>query len=228
MVTRGRPLRRAAVLGAALMLAVTAIPAPGWAATGPGLDPVPIVWPDCFGRQYVPPLYADGQLVRPGTLGVIFAVPGVTTNGTAGDDLIIGTDGDDRIYGMAGDDTICGGDGADRIHGDDGVGDVVPGDDLIDGEDATDQLYGDGGNDVIHGGNNHPNSPYREWLQGDSGVDRLYGENGADDLVCGTLVYGTMDPGDLANGGTGMPGNQPENDHAPANACPLTLNVEYM
>jgi hypothetical protein len=85
-----------------------------------------------------------------------------------------------------------------------------------------------GGNDVIWGGNNHPNSPYREYLEGGDGIDRLYGENGADDLVCGTLVFGTMDPGDLANGGTGMPGNQPENDHAPAGACPLTLNVEYV
>jgi len=219
MVNRRRVLM---TVGAAVVLAVTAAPPPAWA----DLEPGTIVYPECFGRQYQLPVYMDGQLIRPGTLGVIFAVPGVTTYGTAGDDLIIGTSGPDQIWGMSGDDTICGGDGADHIEGD-GTNEVEPGNDFIHGEDATDHLYGGGGNDAIYGGNNHPNNPYREHLQGDDGVDRLYGENGADNVICGTLIYGALfDPGDFANGGTGMPGNAPEDDHG-GSACPLTINVEY-
>jgi hypothetical protein len=78
MVTNGRPLWRTVMtVGAALVLAVTTSPSPGRAA-GPDLDPIPIVWPDCFGRQYLPPVYLDGQLVRPGSPGVISRCRGST------------------------------------------------------------------------------------------------------------------------------------------------------
>jgi hypothetical protein len=226
MKTRNRRLRRAAVpFGAVLVLAATTFPSPGWAASR-DMDPIPIVWPDCFGRTYLPPQYFDGQLIHPGTPGVIFAVPGVKTVGTAGDDLIIGTTGPDLIFGMAGDDTICGGDGADDISGDDAFDEVEPGDDMIHGENATDDLYGGGGNDTIYGGNNHPNSLSYEELLGGDGVDRLFGENGADTLMCGTFSSDPVDPGDFANGGTGMPGNAPEADRSPGWLCPLSMNIE--
>ncbi|HYJ28655.1 MAG TPA: calcium-binding protein [Nocardioides sp.] len=88
-----------------------------------------------------------------GKAPTILAVPGVTTTGTSGDDVILGTVNNDAIDGGAGNDTICGlvgsdtlvgGAGNDRLFGgldneyypDDGYrGDLLvpgPGDDHVD------------------------------------------------------------------------------------------------
>jgi hypothetical protein len=103
------PLRRCAATAlasiAALlvsMLVVTAAPA----AAAPTL---------CFGQPVT-----------------IFAVPGVPTVGTPGDDVIMGTDGNDVIYGRGGNDRICGG----------------PGDDILIGGPGRDRIHGGPGNDV--------------------------------------------------------------------------------
>ena len=44
-------------------------------------------------------------------------VPGGTTYGTAGDDVILGTAGNETIYGNGGKDRMCGGGGNDRLYG---------------------------------------------------------------------------------------------------------------
>ena len=50
---------------------------------------------------------------------IVIAAPGITTNGTAGNDVIYGTNGADIINGLGGDDVICGRGGADIIDGGD-------------------------------------------------------------------------------------------------------------
>jgi Ca2+-binding RTX toxin-like protein len=171
---------------------------------------------DCFGN----PFPALG-------LSVIYAQPDADdTHGTSGDDIIIGSAGPDVIYGMEGDDVICGGDGDDYIMGDLEAGwfDVEGGDDDVNGERGSDELYGSGGDDTIHGRLNPPEGDH-EWLEGGYGADTLYGGVGPDSLVCGTLVFGSDDPGDFADGGTGMANGDPESDSALQ--CPTTVNIEY-
>jgi Ca2+-binding RTX toxin-like protein len=108
---------------------------------------------------------------------VIYAVAGVATQGSDGDDLIIGTSGDDVINGGNGDDLICGRGGSDTLSGGNGndqvLGDVgcaagpgmpaafpacagaqgVAGTDTVTGGNGDDILWGDQGNDTVTGGN---------------------------------------------------------------------------
>jgi hypothetical protein len=89
-------------------------------------------------------------------------------------------------------------------------------------------FVGTAGNDVIIG------TPQWDDIHGERGTDRIYGddgndyvggESGEDALMCGNFAN-TGDPGDIADGGTGMPGSLPEDDlvNAPAD-CPVITNV---
>ena len=95
--------------------------------------------------------------------GIYPTLPIGSTEGTEGDDVMIGTAYDDVIYGNGGDDLICGRDGNDTIYG--GAGE--------------DQLFGNDGHDSLYGG------PGRDWLAGMPGCDHLYGGNGNDLLKPG-------------------------------------------
>ncbi len=158
---------------------------------------------DCFGD----PMPLGGYLVVP---------PGGSSfYGTSGDDLILGTDGDDIIHGEGGDDVICAGGGDDlvwaggendRVHGE-------AGGDFIDGDDGDDHLYG-GANAA---------SGLVDFIVGDDGADELYGGGGPDELVCGAGVI-PWDVGDHADGGTGMPSGQAENDVL-VDACHTSVNI---
>lgn len=106
----------------------------------------------------------------------IFAVPGVVTAGTAGDDVIMGTDGNDVIRGLGGNDRVCGGAGADRIIGGGGR-------DRISGDDGDDTLIGRGGRDRIFGGSGDDSlrgGPGRDHLRGGLGDDTIVGQAGND------------------------------------------------
>ena len=76
---------------------------------------------------------------------------GVTIDGSAGPDEIVGGDGDDKLYGHGGDDTLWGGAGNDTLHG--GEGDDLlfggPGDDTLDGGPGNDTLFGGPGSDTF-------------------------------------------------------------------------------
>jgi hypothetical protein len=191
MATVDSRLGRAALgLGAAIML--VASPDLAGASVPARANPVLVPVTDCFGN----PMFVGSALgVPPG---------GAPFFGTPGDDVIIGTSGQDLIYGLAGNDVICGGDGEDRIYGDGGNDD-------IDGERGTDEIHGGGGDDYVLGGTNTPGYPYHEALYGDDGSDELFGQSGPDTLLCGNPFI-SGDPGDSADGGTGMAGGQPEDD----------------
>ena len=65
-----------------------------------------------------------------------------TTNGSSGDDVIIGTMGADTLNGGAGSDTLDGGAGNDRLSGGSGS-------DILDGGSGSDTLNGDSGKDTL-------------------------------------------------------------------------------
>jgi Ca2+-binding RTX toxin-like protein len=100
------------------------------------------------------------------------ATPGVTLNGTSGNDTLTGTVGDDTLNGIAGFDTLRGGPGADTLNGgDDG--------DTLYGEGGADTLNGGAGNDTLFGGQGN------DVLDGGDGNDNLYGEAGSNTLTGG-------------------------------------------
>lgn len=120
------------------------------------------------------------------------AATGVTVEGGAGNDSLVGTEAADSIDGGADADTIYGGDGADTvtggtgndsIHGNDG------GDDLSGGE-GSDSLYGEVGNDLVDGGIGD------DTIEGNEGDDTLIGGAGND------WLRGSFD-NDALYGGTG-------------------------
>jgi Ca2+-binding RTX toxin-like protein len=108
--------------------------------------------------------------------------PGLTINGTSGndtlnggsgDDTITGDGGTDTIHGNAGNDTITDGTGsASTIYGDDG-------DDLIWGSTGAENLYGGNGSDTIHGGGG------ADIFYAGAGGNFLYGGSGNDTYVFG-------------------------------------------
>lgn len=116
-----------------------------------------------------------------GSVPTIVAIPGTTTVGTAGNDVIMGTVGPDNIRGMAGDDKICslagndiveGGRGNDRI-------DLGAGADRAGGNRGADRILGRGGPDVIRGNTG------ADTLEGGQGHDRVFGGSGEDLLIGG-------------------------------------------
>jgi len=90
-------------------------------------------------------------------------VPGGTTYGTAGDDVILGTAGNETIYGNGGKDRLCGGGGDDHLVG--GAG--------------RDRLSGDEGNDLLNGG-----AGMHQVLNGGIGNDIIHAQ-GYDDTASG-------------------------------------------
>ncbi|MBU1227633.1 MAG: hypothetical protein KJ698_10565 [Actinobacteria bacterium] len=132
---------------------------------------------------------------------IVIAAPGLVTNGTSGDDVIMGTTGVDVIDGRGGNDRICSGLGGDEVHGGKGA-------DQISTSDGNDRVFGDGGNDYIDGGAGD------DTISGWTGKDKLYGGDGNDELWGGgnddklygeegndTLLFSTGT--DKLNGGGG-------------------------
>ena len=142
--------------------------------------------PDLQGRTVVGASDADG--VGLGTeLGAatfhvtLDHIPGLTYNGTIGNDALYGANENDSINGLAGDDSIRTWRGNDTLNGGDG-GDVMNGgggsDDLI-GGDGKDRLIGSAGNDTLRGG------ALDDWLDGGRHKDLLIGGPGSDLLTGG-------------------------------------------
>jgi Ca2+-binding RTX toxin-like protein len=92
-----------------------------------------------------------------------------TTDGGAGDDVILGSSAPDSILGGAGDDTLFGGRGADTLRGGDG-------NDYLGGGPGADQLFGDPGNDQVFAVDSA-----RDTVDGGDGFDRVKAD--ADDLL---------------------------------------------
>ena len=113
------------------------------------------------------------------------ALPGVglTLNGTAFADALIGGLANDSMGGGAGDDFMRGGEGNDLMSGGDGFDDMH-------GNQGSDRLAGNAGAD---------------WVVGGQGDDQLFGEED-NDIVYGNLGNDTCDGGagdDLVRGGQG-------------------------
>lgn len=121
---------------------------------------------------------------------IIIETSGVTTNGTAGPDVIVGTNGVDTINGLGGGDTICGNGGADIISGGGGAdsifggagGDTIRaglGNDVVEGGSGGDTINGNGGRDTIRGGNGN------DTISGGNKADTIFGNGGRDEISGG-------------------------------------------
>lgn len=151
---------------------------------------------------------------------IIIETSGVTTNGTAGPDVIIGTNGVDTINGLGGGDTICGNGGADIINGGGGADSIFGGGgaDTINGGGGPDTIRGGGGPDTIRGGNKADTifgNGGRDQISGGKGPDTISGGNKADtldgnngrDTIRGNNGRDTIDGGngiDTCVGGAGI------------------------
>jgi Ca2+-binding RTX toxin-like protein len=112
---------------------------------------------------------------------------GVTFNGEAGNDRIVGSnrrdrisggDGHDRILGLGGRDLLTGGNGRDRVRGEIS-GDSISGGmgaDTLAGGGGDDEVVGGSGRDVIRGGR------LNDLIVGGFGRDRIYGNDGVDSV----------------------------------------------
>ncbi len=112
------------------------------------------------------------------------------TDGSAGNDTIVGTAATDLINGLGGADNLDGAAGADCVNGDQGK-DVAKGGagrdnvrggagrDKVKGADGKDKLKGGGGKDRVAGGGG------KDKLKGDAGKDKLKGGGGKDKLKGG-------------------------------------------
>lgn len=87
--------------------------------------------------------------------------------GSNGADTMHGNDGDDAIQGENGNDVLTGGNGDDWLRGGDG-------NDSLDGGAGNDRVYGDDGDDILQGGSGD------DIVEGGLGADILYGGSGAD------------------------------------------------
>jgi hypothetical protein len=186
MMTTVMRRRGTAIAGAAAFaLSAVVLSAPAGADSDPGPPQTggdPADMSDSVGPAPSFPVHLEDclyALLPPA--GAIYVPANSTgwTNGTSGDDVIIGTDGPELINGEGGNDTICAGRGDDWIVG-------STGDDMIKGEGGADTIYGnadddfiigDAGDDDIYGGDND------DYIEGQRGDDELYGEDGIDALV---------------------------------------------
>ena len=118
-----------------------------------------------------------------GTVWTDAEIRGFVTQGTAGNDVLIGfADGDDVIDGLAGDDQIQGRAGDDVLDGGDGQ-DILSGeagDDTLRGGAGIDSLSGADGNDLLLGGDGDDGTAH--WSQGGNNGGGMYGGAGDDDL----------------------------------------------
>lgn len=110
------------------------------------------------------------------------------TNGTGGDDAILGTsdgdsfqggDGNDLLLGEGGDDDLAGNSGDDTLYGGDG-------NDILSGNSGADDLFGGDGDDTLLGGSNRGVGVGPDVLRGGAGDDTLNGESGNDVLIGGS------------------------------------------
>jgi Ca2+-binding RTX toxin-like protein len=126
---------------------------------------------------------------------VATGVPGMSINGTAGNDTLEGGVDNDTLLGLGGDDQINGG---------------LGGHDLLDGGEGNDQLRGGAGNDTLIGGagsNTLDGEGGNDSLVGGSEFDNINGGTGNDTLIGGggnDGLYGGDDNGaDLIDAGEG-------------------------
>jgi uncharacterized protein YkwD len=94
---------------------------------------------------------------------LLLGVMGLSANGNAAANQIIGNKGANTLHGYGGNDGLITGGGNDRVYGDAG----------------NDTLTGEGGNDLLRGGAG------TDRLQGGDGTDKLYGDAGNDTLTGG-------------------------------------------
>lgn len=135
----------------------------------------------------VPTVAAEDAVSGEGTIcngleaTIIVQESGILTEGTDGDDVIIGTFGADAIDGGAGNDTICGHAGNDILVGGAGDDHIQGGndDDTISGSDGNDFLFGGNGNDTVAGNGG------ADFVLGESGNDSLEGDPAVDNLYPG-------------------------------------------
>ena len=120
------------------------------------------------------------------------ADPITRTDGTEGDDTIIGGEGRDLLIGAAGADSLDGGAGDDQLEG--GFGDDLlqggAGDDALLAARGEDTLLGGDGSDFLYGGVGDDS------LSGDAGEDLLDGGQGEDTLIGGAgndILFGIHD-----------------------------------
>ena len=149
---------------------------------------------------------------------IIIETSGVTTNGTAGPDVIVGTSGADTINGLGGGDTICGLGAADVINGGGGPDTILGGggddtinagvgNDVVEGGGGSDTINGNGGRDTIRGGNG------ADTINGGSKADTIFG-NGGPDTISGGKGPDTINGGNKADtingngGGDTLAGNR--------------------
>jgi Ca2+-binding RTX toxin-like protein len=105
-----------------------------------------------------------------GVKATIQALPGKTTKGTPGDDVIVGTLGAEKILAGAGDDMVCAGAGKDIVKGQNGNDDLR-------GQKGNDGLGAGKGNDVLRGGKGN------DTLRGGPGKDVLRGGPGNNKII---------------------------------------------
>ncbi|GAB4144839.1 MAG: hypothetical protein Fur0046_22330 [Cyanobacteria bacterium J069] len=101
-------------------------------------------------------------------------LPGVTRNGTARNDRVLGTGGNDILRGKRGNDIVNGKAGNDRLFGSEGNDSLI-------GRDGRDELIGGNGDDTLRGGKRG------DILIGGRGADVLTGGQGADMFVFNNL-----------------------------------------
>jgi serralysin len=153
-------------------------------------------------------VYSDASGAASTTPGV--TGKGLTLQGGAIRDNLVGETGDDVIRGAAGDDTMSGGDGRDLIEGDvgdDRINGNVGADTIYAGDGADwalggkdgDQVYGDAGDDIVHGNMGNDS------LWGGAGADIMRGGQGDDSVAGGDGAdWLAGDRGsDTLSGGTG-------------------------
>ena len=106
----------------------------------------------------------------------------IMSEGSIGDDRIIGTPGTDVIIGLPGTDNIRGGNGTDVIQGNEDADRLYGenGNDIIQGGLGSDQIYGGDGDDILTGGIDD------DLVIGENGNDKMYGDVGDDVLIGGS------------------------------------------
>ena len=138
--------------------------------------------------------------------------------GLGGDDTIDGDEGHDTIYGGSGDDLLKGGySGEDWLYGEEGHDTLYggfdddrlfggDGDDVLHGEAWPDTLHGGAGNDSLYGGDQN------DTLLGDDGDDYLHGGDGTDHYDGGagidTLYLGNVTGNTVIDLATGLAGSE--------------------
>lgn len=110
---------------------------------------------------YIRMLGGDDTFVAAGN------IPGLTVDGSDGNDKILGGQNNDTLIGGAGKDTLFGNLGNDRLNGNGG-------NDRLYGETGSDRIYGYAGDDYMDGGSS------KDRLEGGLGKDMMLGQSGND------------------------------------------------